>query len=106
MFGDAFAEFLARDRSLLAKDVNERCLCGRLAIYMQNLAGSEGLEQCYADVDYNRNINDPKRVIGDRPGEGKLIIADLILHSRAELGRQLHRHRDEEVDGESTIEGE
>ncbi|MEX2376322.1 MAG: hypothetical protein WD942_12185 [Dehalococcoidia bacterium] len=76
------------DRYLLEKNLNERCIAGRLAMYLQEL-----FPRLHVDVEYNRDGNTPKRLdlpeecanFWNEDGEA-LVVPDVIVHRRGEAG--------------------
>ena len=82
LMSDALDDFFAREAESLVTTVNERNSCGRLAIYLQNLADRQGLGDYYADPEYNRKQNGQIKTILDDAMEVITINCDLILHSR------------------------
>lgn len=62
--------------------VNERNNCGRLSVYLQQVADAKGLRGYFADTEYNRKQNGEVKTIMD--GQMKIIPinCDLLLHSR------------------------
>lgn len=65
--------------------VNERNNCGRMSIYLQQVAHQYGLSNYFADTEYNRKQNGAVKTILD--GEMKVvpINCDLLLHSRGQV---------------------
>jgi len=65
--------------------VNERNSCGRMSIYMQQVASASGLCGYFADTEYNRKQNGAVKTILD--GDMKIvpINCDLLLHSRGQI---------------------
>lgn len=80
----AIERFNQAEVYLLANDLSERCICSRLAFYIQQeLFKSYDFREYVVDVEYNRGSNElenvPKRLYG------KNIIIDLIVHKRGFL---------------------
>lgn len=84
LFDDSLTLLLNRDASLLEHNVNERTICGRLAIYFDRFAENANLEGYYADIEYNRNLGAIKTIVGDAFNVIR-INCDLILHSRGRI---------------------
>ena len=77
----AIERFNQAEVYLLANDLSERCICSRLAFYIQQeLLRSYDFREYVVDVEYNRGSNElenvPKRLYD------KNIIIDLIVHKR------------------------
>ena len=74
--------FFVKELDNILKDVNERNLCGRLAIYLDNLARENNLDGYFADPEYNRKQNGQIKTILDDEMNVININCDVILHSR------------------------
>lgn len=85
MFQEAFKEFLRRERDNILNNVNERNLCARLAMYLDQVRQRHKIEGYYADVEYNRKQNGQIKTILDERLKIVVINCDLILHSRGEI---------------------
>ena len=85
IFERAFREFLSREHSGIQIRVNERSLCGRLGIYLENAGRRAGLKGYYADTEYNRKQDGRVKTILDSKQHVIRINCDLILHSRGEI---------------------
>ena len=81
-FEQSLATFVERERQELIEGVNERCNCGRWAIYMEQLAATHGMTGYVVDVEYNRKQNGKVKTIINGAHEVIRINCDLILHSR------------------------
>jgi hypothetical protein len=76
---------IEKDSFLLEKDLNERSITHRLAMYLQQL-----LPNYDVDCEYNRNHENPKRLKlfsndGNLPvndTDGKTVFPDIIVHKR------------------------
>ena len=76
------------DRYLLEKDLSERCIAARLAMYMQ-----DEFRDHKVDVEYNRDGDTPKRLdlpeecanYKNRDGEA-LVVPDVVVHCRGSEG--------------------
>lgn len=70
--------FINNDRYLLDKEVNERCICGALAMELYDYIkhNDTKYKDYNVDVEYNRNVKDKKQMNGNN------IIPDLIMHKR------------------------
>ena len=84
VFEAALTEFLRREEASLAGGVSERNSCGRFAIYMQQIANESGLDNYFADTEYNRKQGNQIKTILDGDMKEITITSDLILHSRGE----------------------
>src|SRR5688572_19924815 len=81
---DAVGELLEMDGELLCRDVNERSVCHRLAMYLETR-----LPTWQVDCEYNRDGHDPKTLMGvsSERGEtdgtdGSRVFPDIIVHRR------------------------
>jgi hypothetical protein len=79
------------DKYLLEKDLSERCIAARLAMYLQPL-----FQSLIVDVEYNRAGDIPKRLAlpdecaNFRDAEGRsLVVPDIIVHKRGPTGPNL-----------------
>jgi len=77
--------FFQHEVQEVLEGVNERNNCGRMSIYLQQVAQANGLEQYFADTEYNRKQNGAVKTILD--GQMKVITVncDLLLHSRGQV---------------------
>lgn len=73
-------EVYLNDRELLYNKVSERCVCARLALYLEQLTRQNNkLDGYYVDVEYDRMQDG----LAKRIGLGKKKhICDLLIHSR------------------------
>lgn len=82
LFNEAKSIFFIRERDNILNGVAERALCGRLAIYFEQLLGNYNLNDYYADPEYNRMQDGRVKTILDDNMEVVTINCDLIIHSR------------------------
>ena len=76
---EACKKFYENDRYLINHRVNERAIAFRFGIYLQELISKNKFFDNYnLDNEYNRNMNDPKRLRGCKNG----VYPDLIIHQR------------------------
>ncbi|MDQ1772989.1 hypothetical protein GQR60_19245 [Labilibaculum sp. A4] len=80
--------FFTEELENILNDVNERNLCGRLAIYLENIAKEKKIEGYYADPEYNRKQNGQVKTILDEEMNVVNINCDIILHSRGNIVAQ------------------
>lgn len=86
LFEEANANFLFNNKELIKRDLHERCLVANLAYELRDLLPNYGLNNYFADVEYNRDEYNVKKLIPyeltnkDNP----CIICDLIVHDRGE----------------------
>lgn len=76
----AIRRFNREDKYLLQNSLNERCMCARLAMYLDERIRELRLGPFYADVEYNRGYDgldgNVKRI------DGGCVSLDLIVHKR------------------------
>lgn len=77
--------FLEREAENILSGVNERSLCSRFAIFLENIAHQNGLTDYYADTEYNRKQNGKVKTMLDDDMQVINITCDLVLHSRGEV---------------------
>ena len=77
--------FFRHEVQEVLEGVNERNNCGRLSIYMQQVAHAHGLVAYFADPEYNRKQNGSIKTILDSQMRVVTINCDLILHSRGQI---------------------
>jgi hypothetical protein len=77
--------FFQHEVQEVLEGVNERNNCGRMSIYLQQVAYQYGLANYFADTEYNRKQNGAVKTILD--GQMKIvpINCDLLLHSRGNI---------------------
>lgn len=76
----AVCRFNQLDAYLLEIKVDEVCMCGRLAFYVQDYLWKHGMSQYYADIEYNRGyagLDD-----GIKKMDEKNVRLDMIVHKR------------------------
>ena len=73
--------FNQNETYLISRDVSERCICSKLASYLEKAINGTEYSEYSVDVEYNRGLEerDPKSL------GGKKIVVDIIVHKR---GRQ------------------
>lgn len=86
LFEASLHALLQQEEELIAADVSERSMCGRLSLHMSALLHQYGLDGYFADVEYNRNHGRIKTIVD---GNARVIpvTCDLILHSRGRLAQ-------------------
>lgn len=82
LFRASFAEFRHREALNIRNGVSERNLCQRLSFPLEARAHAAGLNQYYADAEYNRANDGRLKTIAGENMEVVTITCDLILHSR------------------------
>ena len=82
LFDRSFDMFIDSDLESILANVNERNLCGRLAIHLSGLLNEYGLGNYFVDPEYNRKQDGRIKTILDEDFEVVSINCDLILHSR------------------------
>ena len=87
LFEEANEQFLRYEKTNIKRNVSERNLCQNLANYLRDNLKKYGLEDYYADTEFDRNQNMVKTIIDN---EMKIIEieCDLIVHSRGENKEQ------------------
>lgn len=86
IFDEALEVFLQREGDVVEWEISEQNSCGRLAIYLTDIAKEHALDGYYADVEYNRKQDAELKTIIDGQGHVIKVRCDLILHSRGERG--------------------
>lgn len=95
---ESIKQLYREDYDFIRHDVSERCVCAKLAHYMQMGIQGKGNEfdSVKVDVEYKRTGDgDEKKYINT---EKRIITSDLLIHKRG--GRKLSSCRNEE-DSES-----
>ena len=74
----AINQFNEKEKYLIENNLSERCICSRLAFYIQQALLVSPFKDFTVDVEYNRNAKErsPKLLYD------KKIIVDLIVHKR------------------------
>lgn len=88
LFWKANEAFIKNNRVLLKRRLSERCLCGALMCELNKQLEKRKYNKYYADVEFNRDVNDNVDFIKKLPndeGSIKKIFPDIIVHSRAQL---------------------
>lgn len=76
----AITKFNEHEMYLVRHTVSERCICAKFACYLEREFSLYGINQYNVDIEYNRNIGDPKML------HNKKIVVDLIVHKRGSNG--------------------
>lgn len=82
IFRESNNQFLEQEMDNISNDVNERNLCGRLAIYLNDKIRENKLIDCFVDTEYNRKQNGQVKTILDDEFNIININCDIIVHSR------------------------
>jgi hypothetical protein len=69
--------FLEKDHDLLRRDVNEKTITAKLAFYLAPL-----FPDWDVDCEYNRNLEDAKKLAWKQPHVLDLVVPDIIIHKR------------------------
>jgi len=77
--------FFQHEVQEILEGVNERNNCGRMSIYLQQIAHQYGLLGYFADTEYNRKQNGAVKTILDDQMKVVPINCDLLLHSRGQI---------------------
>lgn len=78
---DTLQDFNEHEQYLITNDLSERCICSKLASYLEkHLYGSE-FSDYSVDVEYNRGNNNNERSI--KRLDNKNIVVDIIVHKRS-----------------------
>jgi hypothetical protein len=80
---DSLKLLIQRDGKIIKKKVKEECINHRLACHLEQLLNRNSDNNIHYDVDleYNKNRNDPKKIIVDEHNS-KAIRPDIIIHER------------------------
>ncbi len=74
--------FLEQEKENILNDVNERCLCGRLAIHLNDKVRENNIHGYFVDTEYNRKQDGQIKTILDEECQVININCDIIIHSR------------------------
>ena len=74
----AINKFNENDLYLIENDLSERCICGRLACYIQQALMTSQFSEYTVDVEYNRGAKGKDK--SPKFLHDKLIVVDLIVH--------------------------
>ncbi len=75
-------ELVRRDAGLIHRKVKEECINHRLACYLERFLNVGSSTLYSVDLEYNKNCNDPKKIIIDENKNVKAIRPDIIIHER------------------------
>lgn len=87
IFEMANDSFLSSSQKLILNDVDERCLCSELKIFLQQQLSGTKYRHYHVDNEYNRNGGHIKTTINGNMQE-IIVRCDLIVHSRGEKDSQ------------------
>ena len=94
---EALRQFNQKESYLISRDLSERCICARFAMYLQHVLYESQFHEYVVDVEYNRGskgneyaakvlivLNEMHRKKQQRPSTRKTekIVVDLIAHKR------------------------
>ena len=79
----AIEEFNVAEIYLLDRDLSERCICAKFAMYLERALSSTVYSDYCVDVEYNRGMNNDE--YAQKSLNNRNIVVDLIVHKR---GRQ------------------
>lgn len=81
---NSLRKLVERDEGLIRRKVKEECINHRLACYLEQFLNEElNSHPSYeVDLEYNKNYNEPKKVIIDENNNAKAIRPDIIVHRR------------------------
>jgi hypothetical protein len=82
IFKESVDLFLKLEIENILHDVNERNLCGRLVIYLNDKIRENNFKGYFVDPEYNRNQNGQLKTILDEEFNIVSINCDIIVHSR------------------------
>jgi hypothetical protein len=85
VFEQSIDLFFQHEVQEVLEGVNERNNCGRMSIYLQQVAHQHGLASYFADTEYNRKQNGAVKTILDGQMKVIPINCDLLLHSRGQI---------------------
>ena len=77
-------KLVERDEGLIHRKVKEECINHRLACYLEQFLNEESnVDLSYeVDLEYNKNYNEPKKIIINEYNNAKTIRPDIIVHER------------------------
>ncbi len=84
IFNDSFSTFLRDETDNILSGINERNLCCRLSIILNERIRNTEFTNYYVDVEYNRMRNGELKTIIDDDHHIIRINCDIIIHSRGE----------------------
>ena len=77
----AINDFNECEEYLISRDLSERCICSKFAMYIEKLMSQSEFGEYLVDVEYNRGARGneylPKRI-----NDKQRIVVDLIVHKR------------------------
>lgn len=85
VFEESMDLFFEHEVQEVLEGVNERNNCGRMSIYLQQIAHKHGLTEYFADTEYNRKQDSAVKTILDGQMKVIPINCDLLLHSRGRI---------------------
>lgn len=78
----AISKFNENDVYLIENDLSERCICSRLAFYIQLTLMTSRFSEYTVDVEYNRGAKGKDK--SPKALHDKKIVVDLIVHKRGQ----------------------
>jgi len=74
-------KLIENDGGLIHRKVREECINHRLSCHLEHFLKRNGLN-CHVDLEYNKNYDNPKKIIIDEHNNTKAIRPDIIVHIR------------------------
>ena len=82
---NSLRNLISNEWGYIKSGVHERSVCGRLGTLLESDVKSFGLHGYFADIEYNRMLDNDLKLIMDENGNPAKINADLIVHGRTAL---------------------
>lgn len=79
----AISKFNENDVYLIENDLSERCICGRLSFYIQQMLLISNFSEYTVDIEYNRSAKGKEK--SPKILHDKKIVVDLIVHKRGQF---------------------
>lgn len=80
LFEKANKSFLENNKTLIDRDLSERCLCANLAYELRD--EFKKYNDVYVDVEFNRDGYNIKKVYSYIKKDNRNVVCDLIIHDR------------------------
>lgn len=76
----AICEFNSKEQYLISRDLSERCICAKFAVYLDKAIQDSEFNVYFVDVEYNRGMNGNEYAAKMLYGHNAVV--DLIVHKR------------------------
>ncbi len=86
---DLFSMLNQATQDLQERKLHEVCINHRLAVYLERSAPKFGLLDYFVDIEYNRNMENPKEARRNANEAPRIVRPDILIHRRTNLQTEI-----------------